>query len=124
MLSNERIRELWENYSPTQGIESFARAVEAEVRKEDEALIRQLMLALDDCAEDSETVVNDYVQAYGESFRPNRLKGLRDIVAKAKEALDAARLRLLDSDLSHLTERGKEAWAGVDPQKLRESGGL
>lgn len=124
MLSNERIRELWENYSPTQGIESFARTVEAEVRKEDEALIRQLMLALDDCAEDSETVVNDYVQAYGESFRPHRLQGLRDIVAKAKEALAAARLRLLDSDLAKLTERGAVAWAGVDPQELRDGGAL
>lgn len=29
MLTPERIRELWENYSPTQGIESFARSVEA-----------------------------------------------------------------------------------------------
>lgn len=46
MLTSERIRELWENYSPTQGIESFARAIEAEVRKEDEALIRQMLDAL------------------------------------------------------------------------------
>lgn len=29
VLTPERIRELWENYSPTQGIESFARSVEA-----------------------------------------------------------------------------------------------
>lgn len=33
-LTTERIRELWENYSPTQGIESFARSVEAEARRE------------------------------------------------------------------------------------------
>ena len=45
-LTPERIRELWENYSPTKGIESFARSVEAEVRKDDEALIRQLESAL------------------------------------------------------------------------------
>lgn len=37
-LTNERIRELWENYSPTKGIESFARSIEAEVRKDDERL--------------------------------------------------------------------------------------
>lgn len=44
-LTNERIRELWENYSPTKGIESFARSVEAEVRKDDEALIWQMLEA-------------------------------------------------------------------------------
>ena len=33
-----------------------------------------------------------------------------------------ARARLLDSDLSNLTERGAAAWAGVDAQKLREDG--
>ena len=27
-------------------------------------------------------------------------------------------------DLSKLTERGAKAWAGVDPQKLREGGAL
>lgn len=29
MLTPERIREIWENYSPTKGIESFARSVES-----------------------------------------------------------------------------------------------
>lgn len=29
MLTPERIRELWENYSPTKGIESFVRSVES-----------------------------------------------------------------------------------------------
>lgn len=33
-LTTERIRELWENYSPTKGIESFARSVEAEARRD------------------------------------------------------------------------------------------
>ena len=46
-LTPERIRELWENYSPTKGIESFARSVEAEVRKQDTELIRQMLEALD-----------------------------------------------------------------------------
>lgn len=47
MLTPEKIRELWENYSPTKGIESFARSVEAEVRKDYDALIRQMLEALD-----------------------------------------------------------------------------
>lgn len=101
MITNERIDAIaesmpggMEGFLKGWGWQQFARAIEAEVRKEDEALIRQLMLALDDCAEDSETAVHDYVQAYGESHRPHRLKGLRNIVAKAKEALTAARDRL------------------------------
>lgn len=47
MLSDEQIREHWNSYSPTKGIESFARAIEAEVRKQDDALIRQMLEALE-----------------------------------------------------------------------------
>lgn len=42
MLSDEQIRAHWNNYSPTKGIESFARAIEAEARKQDDELIRQM----------------------------------------------------------------------------------
>ena len=41
---------------------------------------------------------------------------------KRSEAITAARARLLDSDLSNLTERGAKAWAGVDAQGLRDGG--
>lgn len=47
MLTPEKIRELWENYSPTKGIESFARSVEAEVRKDDADLIEQMLDAME-----------------------------------------------------------------------------
>lgn len=97
MLTPERIRELWENYSPTKGIESFARTVETEVRKDDEALISQMLEALE-------------WEAGSWKTDPER----------TKSAIAAARARLIDSDLSKLTERGAKAWAGVDPQKLRE----
>lgn len=40
-LTPEQVREMWENYSPTKGIESFVRSVEAEVRKDDEALLAE-----------------------------------------------------------------------------------
>lgn len=46
-LSDKQIRELWEDYNPMQGIASFARAVEAEVQKQDTALIRQMFDALE-----------------------------------------------------------------------------
>lgn len=79
----------------------FARAIEAEVRKDDESLIRQMLEALE-------------WEAGSWKTDPER----------TKSAITAARARLLDSDLSKLTERGAKAWAGVDPQKLREGGAL
>lgn len=45
-----------------------------------------------------------------------------NVDGKLETAITAARARLLDSDLSNLTERGAAAWAGVDAQKLREDG--
>lgn len=104
-LTSERIRELWENYSPIQGIEAFARSVEAEVRKDDEALIRQLESALSWSSPHADA-------AHGWKSE--------DWVRKRSEAITAARARLLESDLSKLTERGAKAWAGVDAQALRE----
>ncbi|KQB59320.1 hypothetical protein [Acidovorax sp. SD340] len=74
----------------------FGYAIEAEVRKDDEALIRQMLEAL--------TAPVD-----GEALH-----------ALHMSAIAAARARLFDSGLSTLTERGAKAWAGVDPQKLRE----
>lgn len=71
---------------------------QAEVRKDDEALIRQMLEAL--------TAPVD-----GEALH-----------ALHMSAIAAARARLFDSGLSTLTERGAKAWAGVDPQKLREGG--
>lgn len=78
MLTTERIRELWENYSPTKGIESFARSVEAEARNQDDALILQLVEALDDLAGAGE-------EAWGEE---------RPCVRIGKMAITAARARL------------------------------
>ncbi len=69
MLTNERIRELWENYSPTQGIESFARSVEAEVRKQNDALIQQLVAARErgECATACDAIYHQFIgPAFGE----------------------------------------------------------
>jgi hypothetical protein len=60
MLTPEKIRELWENYSPTKGIESFARSVETEVSKDYDALIRQMLEALE-ASEPSGKVKNAWV---------------------------------------------------------------
>jgi hypothetical protein len=77
------------------------RAFIAEVRKDDEALIRKFVDAIKLDRHDWEDWPED-----------------------SRKAFEELRARLLDSDLSTLTERGKTAWAGVDPQKLREGGAL
>jgi len=51
----------------------------------------QLLEALEECVEDSQSAVDQYVLAYGENFRPHRLKGLREIVSKARAAIAAAK---------------------------------
>ena len=102
MLSDDRIAEMMRDTWGCASIaprhaEAFARSVEAEVRKDDEALMRQLSDAL------------EWLHlGIGPARDPMR-------------AIAAARARLLDSDLSTLTERGAKAWAGVDAQALREA---
>ena len=59
-------------------LHNFARAIEAEVRKQDEALIRRMLEALDDLTEAGE-------DAWGEE---------RPCVRFGKKALTAARARL------------------------------
>ena len=82
-------------------------ALLAEVRKDDEALIRHLESALSWSSPHADA-------AHGWKSE--------NWARKRSEAITAARARLLDSDLSNLTERGAKAWAGVDAQKLREDG--
>lgn len=108
MLSDSKISDLYFEALGSQHLREqdrktvsrFALAVEAEVRKDDEALIRQMLEAL--------TAPVD-----GEALH-----------ALHMSAIAAARARLFDSGLSTLTERGAKAWVGVDPQKLREGGVL
>lgn len=99
----------------------FARAIEAEVRKDDEALIRQMLEALETGHEAAMQVAAEFHASY-KGHRPDTHAALDADVDQIAKALAAARARLIDSDLSKLTERGAKAWAGVDPQKLREGG--
>ena len=72
-------------------------AVEAEARAQDTALIRQLVEALES------------------------VDGAMPFPV-ARQVLQVARSRLLDSDLSKLTARGAVAWTGIDAQDLRDGG--
>ena len=105
-LTTELIDELAENVRTNA---EFACAIEAEVRKQDDALIQQLVEALEQSQPYVESCANGKrVQWWGAQLD------------RAQDAITAARARLLDSDLSNLTERGAKAWAGVDAQALRE----
>lgn len=117
MITNERIDAIAESmpggmdgFLKGWGWQQFARAIEDEVRKADAALIERLHDALDDGAEHGAGCKRHYWSCACDCDKSG--------------AIAAARARLLDSDLSKLTERGKEAWLGVDAQKLREGGGL
>lgn len=48
---------------------------QAEMRKQDEALIRQLRYALDECLDDSNTTMGKYAKIYTERYRPHVLCG-------------------------------------------------
>lgn len=83
-------------------VSRFALAVETEVRAQDTALIRQLVEAL-------------------EGHQGNYKLTARE-AEPVNDAITAARSRLLDSDLSKLTDRGAKAWTGIDAQDLRDGG--
>lgn len=82
MLTLEQIEQLWCEYYLCEI--AFASAIEAEVRKQDDALILQLVEALDDLAEAGE-------EAWGEE---------RPCVRIGKEAITAGRARLGDATSS------------------------
>ena len=102
MLTPERIKELSEKHLLVVGAgyvrpldaTGFAHAIEAEVRKDDDALIRQMLEALEDAHGDSEEVLGHYQQLYSERYRPHRLHAQEDVVAKGQAAITAARARL------------------------------
>jgi len=84
-LSDDRIREIERSYvySQTATLVDFARAIEAEVRKDDEALIRQLVDALEQSQPYVESCANGKrVQWWGAQLD------------RAQDAINAARARL------------------------------
>ena len=74
--------------------EACARAIEAEVRKQDDALILQLVEALCECAEDSQEQLDRMEAARLRDYKPNAIAWQEDTIAKAKAAIVAGRARL------------------------------
>lgn len=69
----------------------FARAIESEVRKQDTELIRQLVEALCECAEDSQEQLDRMEAARLRDYKPNAIAWQEDTIAKAKAAIVAGR---------------------------------
>lgn len=56
-----------------------------------ENLVGELVEALEECLEDSEQAVADYILKYGENWRPQRLAAMRETVLKARAVLAKAK---------------------------------
>lgn len=65
-----------------------------EDRKDDEALILQLVDALCECAEDSQEQLDRMEAARLRDYKPNAIAWQEDTIAKAKAAITAGRVRL------------------------------
>lgn len=53
-------------------------------------LIQKLKAALEDCVEDSEAVIVDHLQKYGQQYKAQRVVAMRKQVSDARAALAAA----------------------------------
>ena len=92
MLTPEQIEQLWCEY-PSCEI-AFARAIEAEVRKQDDALIQQMHDALCECAEDSQEQLDRMEAAKLRQYKPQAVAYQEATIDAAKRAITAARARL------------------------------
>ena len=72
----------------------FARAIEAEVRKHDDALIQQMHDALCECAEDSQEQLDRMEAAKLRLYKPQAVAFQESTIDVAKRAIAAARARL------------------------------
>ena len=92
-LSDEQIRELAEDGLFFSSIYEITRAIEAEVRKQDEALIRQMHDALCECAEDSQEQLDRMEAAKLRQYKPQAVACQEATIDAAKRAITAARAR-------------------------------
>ena len=75
-------------------LHNFARAIEAEVRKQDTELIRQMHDALCECAEDSQEQLDRMEAAKLRQYKPQAVAYQEATIDAAKKAITAARARL------------------------------
>ena len=97
-LSDDKLWDLW-NAQGTDDMSCaeafvFARAIEAEVRKQDDALIQQMHDALCECAEDSQEQLDRMEAAKLRQYKPQAVACQEATIDAAKRAITAARARL------------------------------
>ena len=93
-LTRDQIDDLAEEGVFLGNVYEIAQAIEAEVRKQDDALILQLVEALCECAEDSQEQLDRMEAARLRDHKPNAIAWQEDTIAKAKAAIAAGRARL------------------------------
>lgn len=103
MLSDEQLRDALRS-CPHDAVEAlrvrwlyakdFARAIEAEVCKQDDALIQQMHDALCECAEDSQEQLDRMEAAKLRLYKPQAVAYQEATIDAAKKAITASRARL------------------------------
>ena len=91
----EMMRDTWgcASIAPRHAM-GFARAIEAEVHKQDTELIRQMHDALCECAEDSQEQLDRMEAAKLRQYKPQAVAYQEATIDAAKKAITAARARL------------------------------
>ena len=97
-LSDKQISKMWSDAhndtSDRMAYQVLAKAIEAEVRKQDDALIQQMHDALCECAEDSQEQLDRMEAAKLRQYKPQAVAYQEATIDAAKRAITAARARL------------------------------
>ena len=97
-LSNKQISKMWSDAhndtSDRMAYQVLAKAIEAEVRKQDTELIRQMHDALCECVEDSQEQLDRMEAAKLRQYKPQAVACQESTIDAAKRAITAARARL------------------------------
>ena len=97
-LSDKQISKMWSDaHNDTSDYKAYqvlAKAIEAEVRKQDDALIQQMHDALCECAEDSQEQLDRMEAAKLRQYKPQAVACQESTIDAAKRAITAARARL------------------------------
>ena len=75
-------------------VHTFARAIEADVRAQDEALIRQLVDALNECQGSTQERIDALTESGMDKHKPIYFRSYVQDLQRATDAITAARARL------------------------------
>lgn len=97
-LSDKQISQMWSeahnDTSDRMAYQVLARAIEAEVRKQDDALIQQLADALDECKDSTQERIDTLTESGIDKHKPRYFRSYVQDLQRAADAISAARVRL------------------------------